>query len=148
MGAWGTEPFANDGALDFGAEMASHATTADELSEFLSVALLKAEEPGYLEADDGQDLVAAAGMVAWLTGLEPDLAPAVVRPLIDAARAADFRSLAPGALKALERVQDPVSSELFELWGESGELGEWEEHAERLAEHLRQVAARSGSALA
>jgi hypothetical protein len=146
MGAWGEGMFENDGAEAWWDEMQEAASAPEGLRDFLAATLAKANSPAnqdYLEVDDGQELVAAALVVAWITGLSPEPAEDVdasraKNPAIVAAQqeAALFRPLAKGAVAALDRARDEESSELAQLWAEAGENDVMDEQISRAKAHL------------
>lgn len=131
MGTWGVGAFENDGVSDWVWELEK----ANDL-EVLRQAL--EPESGYLEAPDGEILIAAAevlaaalrapgqglpeGVVGWLA-LHPQL---------------NFAELLPQARQGLARVLSQ-DSELVELWEESDEAGDWRRNVEDLVGRLARV---------
>ncbi|MDX2090710.1 MAG: DUF4259 domain-containing protein [Kofleriaceae bacterium] len=111
MGAWGSGPFENDGALDFLGEGATRDTIAEVLRRCAEAA------PGdYLDVDDGQMALAAAELVALGFGYgnllaAPSQARAAARGL------GPDEALRQLALRAIPNLQNPKRSELADLWG-------------------------------
>lgn len=114
MGAWGSGPFDNDGALDF--VQSVEAADPDRRADTVRAALMSVVEGGgYLDIDDGSQAVAAAAVVAaGVAGgsfAESVGAPASVR-----GGGIDLPAdLPPLALRALDRVAGD-DSEWSDLW--------------------------------
>lgn len=116
MGAWGHEPFQNDGAGDLLASIA--------FGDFSFESIMWAfEDDEYLEVDGGQMAIALGELV--LAAREGREAP---RDDIDLAAFA--RQLTPDNLQWIRAqiaiaVSDGDRSEIYELWEESGALEPW-----------------------
>jgi hypothetical protein len=123
MGAWGVEPFENDGAGDFAAELgADHLESPDFLRE--SLEQLTAED--YLEVDAGQAIVACAAIIACMGGMDATGLPPRVRAWLDHHRGYDPGRLVPLALDALAQVTaDAERSEIYDLWQETSDFAAW-----------------------
>jgi hypothetical protein len=113
MGAWGTESFANDDALDWLAEL-EQASTSEVLAQALAAAV---DEPDYLEVDVASRAVAAAEVVAALTGRPACDLPANTTAWVASQTEANVEQLVALARHAIDRVQR--DSELADLWAES-----------------------------
>jgi hypothetical protein len=136
MGAWGEGPFDNDDAGDWAYEFDG----VDEATgvQLVADALDLGEAGDHLGAPEGTTAVAAAAVVSWLhdPGAIPDspygeAAAAWVRT----ARPTPNASLTAAALAALDRVRSS-SSELAELWAESGDSA-WRESLAQIETRLR-----------
>ncbi|MFF3444160.1 DUF4259 domain-containing protein [Streptosporangium sp. NPDC002721] len=120
MGAWGTGPFDNDGALDSLGELDGDRETARLLTLAIREIL---DEDGYLEAPEMSGAVAVACLIgARVIGTESD--PAATRWLENNPfePSAELRDLARATL---DRATRPDDNELYELWEDSGSLDEW-----------------------
>lgn len=118
MGAWGTRSFENDEAKDWAAGLDKIAP--EELTRILTQA---ADDPEYLEAPAAYVAVAAAEVVAALSGAPAEEAPAGI---VDWARAHP-QVFTPGlkalAIRTLERVRR--NSEVKDLWMQADGLNDW-----------------------
>ncbi|MDR2255444.1 MAG: DUF4259 domain-containing protein [Arthrobacter sp.] len=139
MGAWGHEPFENDAAMDWAADLEDSGGL-----EPLRAALASAVEPGGVEeADAGSEAVAAAAALARLGHAFEGVTGALPGEVTE--WAADLRAgldpqLAGLAVRALEAVLRGEESELAELWDEAEDPA-WREHTEALRDWLRNAAA-------
>ncbi|TXH70239.1 MAG: DUF4259 domain-containing protein [Thiothrix sp.] len=139
MGAWGMQPFENDFALDFTAQL-FHESEAGDLSLLTEAFqdVLEAKQEGYIEADLGSAAIAAAALVV---ALQQDEARAIlkVQPQgqiwFEAARQVNYAELAPKALTALDLVL-AENSELYELWEETDSFTEWLDSVKQLKAQL------------
>ena len=116
MGAWGYGPFDNDGAGDLLADIRKGNFTFEGVEWAF-------EDPDYLEVDGGQIVIALAALArAFLGGLAaPESVPnlEVFGAQLTADRLAWIQS-------QLDRtLSDGKSSELYELWEDSGDLEKW-----------------------
>jgi hypothetical protein len=128
MGAWETGPFENDTAMDWVADL--ERTGAQAVRTALSVAA-----DGYVEAPAGEEVVAAAEVVASALGEPGPKLPEAVRRWI--ATNADELSpedvtLARGAMKRVVS----EDSELRELWVDDAEDEDWPKAMEDLQRRL------------
>jgi uncharacterized protein DUF4259 len=120
MGTWGSEPFDNDGAADWGNDL-DDARPEDRAALVRSALTL---DDGYLEVDEGQIAVAAAAVVAAVRcGTVPD--SPYWPDFLTASEGLDLPDLRDLALTALDRIVGP-ESELHELWTEDGPSEEWD----------------------
>ncbi|MDO5625244.1 MAG: DUF4259 domain-containing protein [Pseudomonadota bacterium] len=127
MGAWGHQPFENDGAGDLEAELA-HAEPGNlsVLESAFDAALAAADEDGYIEVDQGEAVIAAAALLARLkASAEVDVAERL-HDWLAAAQAQDHSRLAPKAREALDKVMSGGdTSEIVELWHDTDEFDAW-----------------------
>jgi hypothetical protein len=117
MGAWGTGSFENDDAADWIAELAT--IVPDDLTQIFVQA---ADYPSYLEAPASRVVVAAAEVIAALSGSPAqEVPPEIIKWTTN--RQASTQELKALALRALERVRK--NSELKDLWLEADGLNDW-----------------------
>lgn len=116
-GAWDTGPFDNDDALDWVWELSE----SNDLSVIESTLRNAADESAYLEAPTASMAIAAAEVVAALRGNPRSELPVDVAEWVQAHPIAVDDDLLQVARKALERINNLESSELAQLWAESGE---------------------------
>lgn len=125
MGAWSHEPFGNDTALDWAAELATVKNLAVIEAAFDAV---NEDGEDYLDASAGEEAVAAAQALAGL--MSPAiLANACPESVQDWARQMAEQpnpALKRKARQALQRVLSE-SSELRELWGETDDFAAWQD---------------------
>lgn len=136
MGTWGQGPFENDLAADWVYEL------EDTGSAAVSRALSATRDEDSLDADTGAIALAAAEVVAASLGEPREDVPAGVRTWVADNASAIPRSAGDEALDAIRRIE---SSELAELWRESGDHQQWLDHVADLERRLR-VAVGQGSA--
>ena len=116
MGAWGTDNFANDDAMDWVAELES----ADDLSVVRAALEQVTGAEGYVEAPAGSVELAAAEVVAGLRGRPHSALPPEVAAWVERHVALDAASLVEEARRAVAVAGgSPERSELSELWGEA-----------------------------
>jgi len=131
MGTWGIKTFDNDGAIDWTFKLEE----ADDLSVVESA--LEPEDLDYLEADEGETILAAGEVILGLMGKGRDCLPDEVKDWIGSHKDLDPRPLVPKAIELCRRVLAP-ESELCELWEESEEdYLNWRKEVESLAGRLR-----------
>jgi len=130
MGAWGAGTFDNDDASDWVYQLEG----AEDLELVRGTLEAAADPQGYLAAPTCSEALAAAEVVAALSGRPtPDL-PEEVRSWIGGHRLgvpADLRDL---SLRAVDHVAG--DSELKELWAASEESGAWVERVQELRGRL------------
>jgi len=131
MGTWGYYNFDNDPAADFGENFRENPTEA-VLYEALTTA---AEEEDYLEADEASEALAAAEIVAAMMGKPANDFPPGLIPAIMNLNAGENEELQELAIEAVEAVVK--SSEVQELWAESGDAAKWQEVQQNLLERLK-----------
>lgn len=124
MGAWGTEPFANDDALDWLAELEAEGLPAagGAIQAVLDLA------PEYLEAPICAAGLAAAEVIAALRGRPGASLPPGVQAWVSACAAGPGGDpgdeLVRNARRAVELIV--ADSELRDLWAESDEAEQWQ----------------------
>lgn len=130
MGAWGTGVFDNDTACDWAYGLEGQ-TDLGLVERTLDVAL--ANDEG-LDASDAEEALAAAETVARLQGHwgVRNSYTANVDAWVEKTGLHPSPALARKAHAAIDRVLDETS-EIVELWEESGELDEWK----RVVDELR-----------
>jgi hypothetical protein len=118
VASWGTGSFENDDAAVWLAQVSTVAP-----ADLTQILLRAADHPGYLEAYEASVAVAAAEVVAALSGSP---APAVPSTIVEWTKknpevgTAELRAL---AVRALERVRR--NSEVKDLWLEADGLNDW-----------------------
>ncbi len=124
MGAWGHEPFDNDTAMDWSYDL-------EESSDLSVLTRSLQPAPGYLEADQGTELVAAAAVVAG--ALHPVVRlPENIQNWLQRHATLEFASLKVPARAGIDRVLG-ADSELRELWEESEEnFSAWQDCLQKL----------------
>src|SRR5690349_19424255 len=118
MGNWGTGPFDNDDVAGLLEELVE--VSADEAAAFLRAAMATALAPGFVDAPEMSEAIAAAGVVAVTCGAsssDPDLN----EWLLETGFAAD-PDLIVQAAQLLSRAIDPTDNELYDLWHAAGRL--------------------------
>lgn len=130
MGAWGREPFENDGAHDWLIGRDAHGSDA-EMCAAAFEAVIGVDE--YLEVDAGQHVVAAA---AWAAGAR-DGDQAALPDLPDWRGDPPSTALCRQAVTALDRILLAPTSELAELWDESPDGALWRVSIAALKARLR-----------
>lgn len=129
MGAWGAGSFENDDAMDFVAEL------EDAGLEPVEAALQKVLDAEAIEAPDASVALAAAEAMAVLRNRPAENLPPEV---LEWAKIGRRLRLTPAffekAKSAVQRVKD--SSELKELWDESGDAAEWQAKVDDLLARL------------
>ena len=134
MGAWGTGIFENDRALDQVYEI----TEGDDLEPLSSLFETIEGEKEYIDADDGESLIAAAAVIAAVRGNESTDLPDALKVWISEKKPAADRAVALRAADLIDRILGP-GSELAELWSESTEyFAAWESGARQLQSKLRE----------
>lgn len=115
MGAWATDPFGNDDAVDFLAEIGREGVLA------IGGAFQAALVSDYLGAPEASRVVAAAALVAVCHGAELGLSDEVKRVAARLGHAPD--DLLPVARRALGNVVS--NSELEALWADGDGYDDW-----------------------
>jgi hypothetical protein len=111
MGTWDSGPFDNDAAADFLSESGG---AKHSLAELLR-GCADAPPDAYLDADDGQPVIAACELIALGFGYgKLDGAPKNVRAI--ARTIGPDESLRLLAIRALPRIRDREHSEVASLW--------------------------------
>jgi hypothetical protein len=123
MGAWGSDGFSNDDALDWLQDFAE-APTLEMLKDTLEhIVVADAED---LEAPDCSEAIAAAEIVAALSGKSSAKIPDELKAWLQTDHGLNAKELRPLARKAMQSIEK--GSDLQELWDESDFKNEW--HAE------------------
>lgn len=123
MGAWGSDGFSNDDALDWLQDFAE-APTLEMLKDTLEhIVVADAED---LEAPDCSEAIAAAEIVAALSGKASAKIPDELNAWLQTDHGLNAKALRPLARKAMQSIEK--ASELQELWDESDLKKQW--HAE------------------
>ena len=117
MGAWEVGPFENDTALDWVADLRSGGAEAVRVA-------LSAAADGFLDAREGEEVVAAAEVVASALGEPAPNLPGDVTAWIAANSGQLSRDDVALARGAMARVVSE-KSELRELWVDDAEDEEW-----------------------
>ena len=133
-GAWDIGPFDNDDALDWVWELSE----SKDLSVVSDALQAVSDSPGYLEAPTGSMAIAAAEVVAALRGNPRPQLPAEVSGWVSNFKGKVDDSLVESARQAIAAVKNVESSELAQLWSESGGvLEEWHTDLDSLSERLK-----------
>jgi hypothetical protein len=118
MGAWSTEHFDNDTAMDWIYDFSLEPSVAVLETTFKQVIT----NSGYIESDDGAKVLAAAEVIAARKGKKSNAWPEDI-PVFTDLRISD--TVTANALKAIEKVCYGKESELRDLWQESDEFDKW-----------------------
>lgn len=132
MGAWGTGIFENDHAADLSAALEDAADPAAVLEEALTDA---ADEKDLLDVHTASAAAAAAAVVASTL---PDGPPIDASYGPEGLELADLSELALLALRALDRIAAD-DSEWRDIWDETGQLDDAQEHLDTVATALQQA---------
>ncbi len=134
-GGWDTGSFDNDDALDWIYELSE----SDDLSVVESALQNAVDASGYLEAPTGSAAIAAAEVVAALSGKPRSELPPEVTDWVRTHEFVVGSDLVETARSAISAVRNSQSSELAQLWSESKELADaWEADLGDLLERLEQ----------
>ena len=153
MGAWGSGPFENDTAMDFVDDLVDLLNGEDRAGERLVARCRQAfeavvdaaaeggedDDDAYVEAPEGEEAVAAAGLLALAAGGKVPADDDVVG-WVASTGAAVGQGVAAEAVRALDLVMSE-DSELPELWEDAGALDELEAAIEALKAVLMPLAA-------
>ena len=121
MGAWASDSFSNDDALDWLLDFVE-APTAEMLRDTLEhVTNLDPEE--YLEAPDCCEAIAAAEIVAALNGKPAPKLPDDLKAWLQTDHGLAAKALTAVAIAAVKRIVR--ESELQELWSDGGDDAQW-----------------------
>ena len=132
MGAWATDSFANDDALDWLQDFVEQPAIEMLRDTLEHVTALDAGE--YLEAPDCGEAIAAAEIVAALSGKPSTKLPDDLKTWLATDHGLNTTALRAIALAAIERITE--NSELQELWDESDSNAEWPAEMSDLARRL------------
>lgn len=129
MGTWGIGHFENDDALDWAFAL-DDAQTLEPIESALDQFLASEEQ----DAGNEAAALAAAATLAALKSQPPDL-PENIESYVDRVKIVPAPDILSKALQATLKIRE--SSELRELWEESGDLEGWLAEVERLAAMLK-----------
>ncbi|MBP6013622.1 MAG: DUF4259 domain-containing protein [Alphaproteobacteria bacterium] len=121
MGAWATDSFANDDALDWLLDFVETPTIEMLRDTLEHITTMDADE--YLEAPDCSEAVAAAEIVAALHGRPSAKLPDDLRDWLQTDHGLKAGSLIHTAADAMKRIMQ--NSELQELWDDSDSSAGW-----------------------
>jgi len=116
MGAWGLGVFNNDCALDW-LDTLQNSVGLRELANALSAV---AESEEYLEVDEGSVGLAAIEIINLLKGNGPNGVPEHIMEWVHGNEHRNVTPLIPLANSALEKIDNPETSEVAGLWLEAG----------------------------
>ena len=135
MGAWGPGNFENDAALDWLYDFGENDFRLIDRT-LAGVAAMQAVDE--LDADEASEVLAAAECVAAAAGFPPDDPPEELAEWLaeNSPMPVTPEYVALGR-EAVARVL--AKSELWELWLESDEYGEWETAVANLQSRLNQI---------
>ena len=134
MGACGSGPFENDDAMDWlGLELSERED--EEVLEWAFDAVIETPTDFLIETPEASTAIAAAEIVAATRGAPSDELHEVAAEWVVDNGSLVSETTVHKARAAVERVL--ASSELRELWDESGEGGEWRAKTEDLLRRLR-----------
>lgn len=121
MGAWATDSFANDDALDWLIDFAE-APTIEMLRDTLELATtLDADDE--LDAPDCCEALAAAEIVAALNGKPSEKLPDDLKTWLRTDHGLEAAALTATAIAAVKRIRQ--ESELKDLWAEGDSNSQW-----------------------
>jgi hypothetical protein len=129
VGAWGVGNFDNDDAADWVSELCESTGLASVTAALQAVISQK-----YIEAPECSTALAAAEVIAALSGRPLASLPEGIVAWVRANSVVVDKDLVSMALKAIHRIE--TESELKELWEESDELTSWMATLENLRERL------------
>lgn len=114
-GSWGKGSFENDDALDWATECATGSGAKP-----LTAVFDRVQNSKVVEAADGAAAVAAAEVVAAALGTQVQGIPAELGRWLEKQRKSELVAQAAAARQALEKVEDAKTSELAQMWAQSG----------------------------
>ncbi len=133
-GAWDTGPFDNDDALDWVWELSD----SNDLSVIERALQAAAEESDYLEAPTASMAIAAAEVVAALSGNPGAGLPDDVVNWVKSHPIPVGDDLLKTARQAIENIKKAETSELAQLWSDSEDLATaWHADLDRLLKRLQ-----------
>jgi hypothetical protein len=134
MGTWSIEPFGNDDAADWAAEL-EESNDPSLIQEAINVILAVGDE--YLEAPDATVAVAAIDVLARIAGNfgERTSYTEALDSWVEGLEFTPDPELIDKALQALDRIL-AEDSELRELWEESDEFDAWKTSMQALRERV------------
>ena len=124
MGAWGTGIFENDSALDWIGELVAENDESIIYSTLASIDnKVESITDTYIEEPDASAILAAAEIVAYLSGNPSDDLPEEVVDWLEENKLNNISELLELARSSVKTVKK--KSELRELWEESDEFDDW-----------------------
>lgn len=133
MGAWATDSFSNDDAMDW-LDAFTEAPTLEMLRDTLEAVVSSDAED--LEAPDCWDALAAAEIVAALSGRPAPCMPEDLKAWLETAHGLSATSLSELAHRVVERIRS--ASEVQELWDGSEFRDTWHDEMKHLLARLSQ----------
>ena len=137
MGAWSTDNFGNDDALDFVGDLCSRGD--EKLIGKALAAVANCGDAKYLEVPECSSALAAAELVAAAKGVPPRNLPDDAADWLDSHAPRLGSELVGLARRAVERVR--TDSELKEHWEQNGTAEEWHQVLADLAKRLDSISA-------
>ncbi|WP_420629355.1 DUF4259 domain-containing protein [Candidatus Leptofilum sp.] len=135
MGTWGSGNFENDAAADWLYDFGENDFRLIDRTLAGVAGMIDADE---LDADEAQEVLAAAECVAAAAGFPPNNPPAELAEWLAENSPMQVKSAyIEMAQKAVARVL--TKSELRELWLESNEFGAWETAVTNLQSRLNRI---------
>jgi len=135
MGAWDTDPFGNDTAVDWASSLEE-----SEGLELIEETLAKIEDADddYIEAPDAEEAIAAADTLARLKGkfYVKNSYTEAVDDWVDEQQLTVPEDLVDLAIHAIDRIQSEPS-ELLEQWEETDDFKAWKKHLSDLKKRLQ-----------
>lgn len=137
MGAWDTTSFGNDTACDWLAELIDSGDS-DMITDAFS-AVLSADDDD-LEAATAEEAVAAAEVLAWLLGRPGSSLDDSdgLEGWIEDQEVEEFEPIIKKGHKVIDRLTSG-SSELYDVWEESGEGEDWKKALLDLKQRLKEA---------
>ncbi|GAA5484034.1 DUF4259 domain-containing protein [Haloferula sargassicola] len=134
MGSWDTTAFANDTAADWLAELVE-SNGWEMIDEAFSSILAAGDD--FIEAQQGEEGIAAAEVVAWINGQPGSTAEDTdaLEQWIDEQEFESDTSRAKRARKVVDRIFNEPS-ELRDQWEDEGEFEEWRKELTSLKDRL------------
>ena len=134
MGAWGVGVFENDTACDYAAEIAETTSTARLESTLDRILVVGESSP---ESPECEEALAAAEIVARLKGNFGDRTAYTeeIDKWVERVKLKPSDSLVEKARRTVTRIA-AGTSELHDLWSESGELESWKSSLQGLLQRL------------
>ena len=125
MGTWGMKVFESDNTLDWLWDVKDSHDTA------LLAKAVNPEETSYLEASEGELILAAAEIISGLRGKPREGLPEQALTWIGNHKSLDVSELVPKAVAGIDLVLSE-QSELNDLWKESPDYNNWVEDVKQL----------------
>jgi acyl-CoA hydrolase len=132
MGTWGSDSFDNDDAADWLAEF-SEEPSMEIIRDTLATVADYDDE--YLELPECGAAIAAAEVVAALSGAASPKLPKEIRAWIGRQAKGSYPELNRMSIRAVERIKR--DSEMKELWEERGEAEQWYSAVKNLEMRLK-----------